>query len=108
VIGGNVQRVHAQTFALGAGCAAIGGTLIGIAFSFTPASGASYLLTDFAIVVLGGLGNIAGTLVGGITLGILQSVGGVVLGDGYRDLVGLVLFLAFLALRPQGLLARAS
>ena len=87
------------------GCAALGGTLIGIAFSFTPVSGATYLLTDFAIVVLGGLGNILGTLIGGITLGVLQSIGGVVLGDGYRDLVGLALFLVVLAFRPQGLLA---
>jgi branched-chain amino acid transport system permease protein len=77
--------------------------LIGIIFSFTPASGANYLLTDFAIVVLGGMGNIFGTLVGGILLGVLQSLAGVTLGDGYRDLVGLVLFLAVLAVRPQGL-----
>ena len=105
MIGVNVRRVHALTFALGAGCAALGGTLIGIAFAFTPVSGATYLLTDFAIVVLGGLGNILGTLIGGITLGVLQSIGGVVLGDGYRDLVGLALFLVVLAFRPQGLLA---
>jgi len=56
-------------------------------------------------VVLGGLGNILGTLIGGITLGVLQSIGGVMLGDGYRDLVGLALFLVVLAFRPQGLLA---
>jgi len=102
-VGVDVRRVHALTFALGAACAAAGGTLIGIIFSFTPASGANYLLTDFAIVVLGGMGNIFGTLVGGILLGVLQSLAGVTLGDGYRDLVGLVLFLAVLAVRPQGL-----
>ena len=102
-VGVDVRRVHSLTFALGAACAAIGGTLIGIIFSFTPASGANYLLTDFAIVVLGGMGNILGTLIGGILLGVLQSLAGVTLGDGYRDLVGLVLFLAMLAVRPQGL-----
>jgi branched-chain amino acid transport system permease protein len=102
-VGVDVRRVHSLTFALGAACAAVGGTLIGIIFSFTPASGANYLLTDFAIVVLGGMGNILGTLVGGILLGILQSLAGVTLGDGYRDLVGLVLFLAVLAVRQQGL-----
>jgi branched-chain amino acid transport system permease protein len=108
VVGVDVRRVHSLTFALGAACAAMGGTLIGIIFSFTPASGANYLLTDFAIVVLGGMGNILGTLLGGILLGVLQSVAGVVLGDGYRDLVGLALFLAVLAIRPQGLLGRSS
>jgi branched-chain amino acid transport system permease protein len=103
--GVDVRRVHALSFALGAACAAMGGTLIGIAFSFSPSSGASYLLSGFAIVVLGGLGNIFATLVAGIALGLLQSLGGVVLGDGYRELVGLVLFLLVLAVRPQGLLA---
>ena len=104
-VGVDVRRVHLLTFALGAACAAIGGTLIGITFSFTPTIGAGYLLTDFAIVVLGGLGNIFGTLVGGITLGVLESFGAVVLGDGYRELIGLLVFLIALALRPQGLLA---
>ncbi len=107
-VGVDVRLVHSLTFALGAACAAIGGTLIGIIFSFTPASGANYLLTDFAIVVLGGMGNILGTLIGGILLGVLQSLAGVTLGDGYRDLVGLVLFLAMLAVRPQGLFGRQA
>jgi branched-chain amino acid transport system permease protein len=104
IVGVNVRRVHALTFCLGTACAGIGGTLIGVALSFTPTSGASYLLTDFAVIVLGGLGNVLGTLVGGIALGVLQSLGGLTLGDGYRDLVGLVLFLAMLSLRPQGFL----
>jgi branched-chain amino acid transport system permease protein len=104
VMGVDVKRVHAQTFALGAACAAIGGVLIGIAFTFTPTVGAVYLLTDFAIIVLGGLGSIAGTLIGGVALSVLQSLGGLALGDGYRDLVGLIIFLAVLAVRPEGLL----
>ena len=104
IVGVNVRRVHALTFALGTAAAGIGGTLIGVAFSFTPSGGATYLLTDFAIIVLGGLGNVLGTLLGGIVIGVLQSLGGLTLGDGYRDLVSLVLFLAVLAVRPQGFL----
>jgi branched-chain amino acid transport system permease protein len=103
VMGVDVKRVHALTFALGAACAAMGGVLIGTAFSFTPSTGATYLLISFAVVVLGGVGNIFGTLIAGIAMGLLQSLGAVVLGDGYRDLVGLVLFLLALALRPQGI-----
>lgn len=102
-LGVDVRRVHALTFALGAACAGMGGTLIGIAFTFTPSSGATYLLIDFAIVVIGGLGSILGTLMGGMVIGVLQSIGGVLLGDGYRDLVALVAFLVVLALRPTGL-----
>jgi len=105
IVGINVARVHTLTFALGAACAGVGGTLMGLAFSFTPASGAAYLLNSFAVVVLGGLGSVFGTLVAGIAIGVLQSLGGVVLGDGYRDAVALVVFLVVLALRPQGLMA---
>lgn len=104
-MGVDVRRVHAFTFALGAACAAMGGVLIGTAFSFTPGSGATYLLVSFAVVVLGGVGNIFGTLIAGIAMGAMQSLGAVLLGDGYRDLVGLVLFLLALALRPQGISA---
>ena len=102
-MGVDVKRVHMLTFALGAACAAMGGVLLGTAFSFTPGSGGTYLLISFAVVVLGGIGNIFGTLIAGIVLGLLQSLGAVLFGDGYRDLVGLVLFLLALALRPNGI-----
>jgi branched-chain amino acid transport system permease protein len=105
-MGVDVKRVHVLTFALGAACAAMGGVLIGTTFSFTPTTGATYLLISFAIVVLGGVGSILGTLVAGIAMGLLQSLGAVLLGDGYRDLVGLLMFLFVLALRPTGLIAK--
>lgn len=105
VLGVDVGRVHALTFALGAACAAMGGVLVGTAFSFAPGSGATWLLVSFAVVVLGGIGNVFGTLVAGLVLGVLQSAGALLFGDGYRDLVGLVLFLLALAFRPQGIVA---
>jgi len=101
-IGVDVNRVRMLTFALGVACAGIGGTLIGTAFQFSPSSGGAYLLNSLAIVVLGGLGNVLGTPFGGLALGALQSVGGLALGDGYRDLVGMALFLLVLAFRPEG------
>ena len=106
-LGVDVQRVQMLSFALGAACAGVGGTLIGTAFQFGPSSGGAYLLNSLAIVVLGGLGNVLGTLAGGLILGFLQGIGGLTLGDGYRDLVGMALFLLVLAFRPDGLLARA-
>jgi branched-chain amino acid transport system permease protein len=105
VMGIEIRSLHAATFALGAGCAAVGGVLIGLIFSFTPSIGGAYLLVDFTIIVLGGLGNIWGTLIAGIAVGVLQGFGGAILGDGYRDLVGLVLFLIVLAIRPSGILS---
>lgn len=107
-VGVNVKHVHAASFALGAACAAVGGVLIGIMFSFTPTTGSAYLLTSFAVVVMGGLGNILGTFMAGILLGVLQSIGAFTLGDGYRELIGLVVFLAVLAFRPAGLFSRRA
>ncbi|HYD95906.1 MAG TPA: branched-chain amino acid ABC transporter permease [Noviherbaspirillum sp.] len=106
IVGVDVERVRGWTLALGAACAALGGVLAGAIFGFTPISGPAYLLNAFAIVVLGGLGNVFGTLVGGVVLGVLQSVGGVAFGDGYRDLVGLLVLLIILGLCPQGLMGR--
>ncbi len=108
VLGVDVGRVYARTYALGTACAGVGGVLVGLAFSFTPTTGTAYLLTGFAVVVLGGLGSVLGTLIGGIGLGVIESVGGAFFGDGYRDFIGLVVFLGFLALRPQGVLGRAE
>ncbi|MNN61197.1 High-affinity branched-chain amino acid transport system permease protein LivH [compost metagenome] len=86
----------------------MGGVLVGTAFAFTPTTGAGYLLTAFTIVVLGGLGSIPGTLIGGVVLGVLQSFGALALGDGYRDLVGLTLFLVVLTFRPAGMFNRGA
>jgi branched-chain amino acid transport system permease protein len=105
-LGVDVGRTQRLTFALGAACAAVGGVLIGSAFQFGPSSGGDYLLNSLAVVVLGGLGNVLGTLIGGLVLGVLQSVGGLAFGDGYRDLVGMAVFLLVLAFKPAGLWTR--
>lgn len=103
VVGVNVQRIYAVTFALAAGCTAVGGVLAGTAFSFDPTAGTGYLLTGFAIVIIGGLGSIGGTLVGGVLVGVLESLGALVFGEGYLDFIGLAVLLIFLAVRPRGL-----
>ncbi len=77
-------------------------------FSFTPSSGVEFLLTGFAVVVLGGVGSVKGTLLGGVALGVVESLGATVFGDGYRLFIGLLAFLVFLSLRPQGLFGRSA
>jgi branched-chain amino acid transport system permease protein len=110
VLGVNAPRIRALTFALGAACAGVGGVLIGVGLTFSPTVGGGYLFNNFAVLVLGGVGSISGTLLGGLVLGLAESLGAVALGDGWRDFVGIAIFLAVLALRPEGLLrpARAS
>ena len=77
--------------------------LIALAFSFAPSTGTAYLITGFAVVVLGGIGSIKGTLVGGLLLGIIESVGAAFVGDGWRVFIGALVVLIVLSIRPQGL-----
>ncbi len=108
VMGIDIRRVYAWIYAAAAACAAVGGVLVGLTFSFDPTAGTTYLLTGFAVVVLGGLGSVKGTFYGGLLLGVIESVGAAFFGDGYRDFIGFVAFLIILSLRPQGLFGRAG
>jgi branched-chain amino acid transport system permease protein len=106
VLGVNVRRVHAATYAAAAAAAAIGGILVGIMFSFSPTSGTTWLITGFAVVVLGGAGSVKGTLIGGLILGVLESLGATITGDGWRTFIGYAVFLIVLSIRPSGLFGR--
>lgn len=108
VVGVPVRRMYAFTYCLAAGVAGLGGALLALVFSFTPGSGVEYLLTGFAVVVLGGLGSIKGTVLGGLLLGVVESLGASLFGDGYRLLIGLLLILVLLTTRPQGLFGQRA
>ncbi|MBO33032.1 MAG: branched-chain amino acid ABC transporter permease [Rhodospirillaceae bacterium] len=102
-MGINVNNIYAITAAIGAATAALGGTLIGMTFSFTPTTGFPWLLKGFVVVVLGGMGNIIGTLAGGLILGLSEGIGAAFVGTGYRDMIGYIIFLLVLMFRPTGL-----
>jgi branched-chain amino acid transport system permease protein len=108
VLGVNVRRVHVFVYSLAGACAAIGGVLVGLTFDFTPTTGLTYLLTGFAVVVLGGLGSVKGTFLGALLIGLVESIGAAFFGDGYRDFIGFVAFLVVLSVRPQGLFRRVQ
>ncbi|MEC3993759.1 branched-chain amino acid ABC transporter permease [Actinacidiphila sp. DG2A-62] len=108
LMGIDIRQVYAVTFALGAAVTAVGGVLLGVTYSFTPTTGTSYLLIGIAVVVLGGVGSVAGTFAGALLLGLVQSLAAAQFGGGYRDLSVYLLFFVVLALRPQGLLARRA
>jgi branched-chain amino acid transport system permease protein len=106
VLGVDITRVNMFVYGLAGACAAVGGVLVGLTFQFSPTTGTTYLLTGFVVVVLGGLGSVKGTFVGGILLGVIESLGAAFIGDGYRDFVGFVAFLIILSFRPQGLFGK--
>ncbi len=84
---------------------AIAGIFLGIRTSFDPAAGPSRLIFGFEAVIIGGLGNLWGTLIGGIILGVSQNIGAKI-NPGWQLLAGHVAFLVVLAVRPKGLFHR--
>jgi branched-chain amino acid transport system permease protein len=107
LLGHNVGRVYALTLAGAAALAAAGGVMTGVAQSFTPTSGLPLLLIGFAVMALAGIGSVGGVLLGGITLGVLQSISTDLFGGGWRDFVVYTVFFLALSFRPTGLFRRA-
>ena len=106
LMGINTQRVYAYAFAISTVSAAVAGVFFGMTFPFTPTSGISLLTIAFGTVIIGGLGSMLGTLVGGMILGLVQTIGGYLLGPATQMLLVYVIILFILAFRPQGLFGR--
>lgn len=108
LVGVNVNRVYALTFGIGTACVAVAGGLTVPFLSLTPTVGEQFTILAFVIVVLGGLGNVVGAMVGGVVIGLVQTVGALYLpGTGSLILVFAV-FVLVLFFRPQGLFGAAS
>jgi branched-chain amino acid transport system permease protein len=105
LMGVNRGMIYTLTFALGSSLAALGGALLGPVFIVTPTMGNIVALKAFAIVILGGLGDIVGATIGGFVLAFAEEFGGAYLSSGYRDAMGFVLIAIVLLIRPQGLFA---
>jgi branched-chain amino acid transport system permease protein len=102
----NTDRVFAFTFGIASALAAIAGVFLGLTFPFTPVSGMSFLIIALGVVVLGGLGSIAGTFIGGITFGLAQTLGGHFFGIAAQMLVAYTMVLVVLAVIPRGIFGR--
>ncbi|MEW5719353.1 MAG: branched-chain amino acid ABC transporter permease [Chloroflexota bacterium] len=103
LMGIDIQRVYLLSFVMGAALAGVAGALVAVGYSIEPAMGMSWTLKSLVVMVLGGLGSITGTFIGGIILGVTESATGFFLSLTYREVVGLVLFLLVLVFRPEGL-----
>ncbi|MCL1896263.1 MAG: branched-chain amino acid ABC transporter permease [Clostridiales bacterium] len=107
LLGVNTKRMYIYAMCLTVVTTSIAGMLVGMTFPFYPTTGTSYLIIAFGVVVIGGMGSLVGTLIGGIILGLAQLVGGTLLGPTYQQLIGFIVLLVVLAIRPQGLLSKA-
>jgi branched-chain amino acid transport system permease protein len=103
LMGIDIHKVYLLSFVLGAALAGVAGTLVSVGYSIEPAMGMYWTLKGLIVMVLGGLGSITGTFVGGLILGVTESATSFFISGNYRQVVGLLLFLLVLIFRPQGL-----
>ena len=106
LMGIQIGTVHTATFALGSGLAAAAGALLGPVYVAYPTMGDLAALKAFAIVILGGLGSIAGATAGGFILALAEELGAGYISSGYRDAMGFVLIILILIFKPTGLFAQ--
>ena len=101
------RHLYSMAMAFALATVAIAGVFIGIRTTFSPSAGPLRLIFAYEAVIIGGLGSLWGTLVGGVVLGIAQVIGDHI-NQGWGMLFGHLVFLAILAFRPQGLFARQA
>ena len=107
LMGINVRRMSILAFGIGAALAGTAGALIAPTYYIFPQVGSTFTLKAFVIVVLGGMGSVIGATLGGVLIGVAESVGGLYFGGGWKDVVVFVLFLLVLLFKPSGLLGKS-
>lgn len=107
LVGVDTRRTYGLAFGLGVALTAFGGAVILPYITVSPTIGGQFVVLMFTVVALGGLGSVAGALAGGITVGVVQSMSTLVFPIQLQNLCLFVIFIAVLALRPQGLIKGA-
>lgn len=108
VIGLDVEHLYALTFGLGSACVAVAGCASLALTEVTPAAGPAYTMLGFAIVIVGGLGSMAGALLAGLVIGVSEALAGLFFAPSAKSLVSFGLLILVLLFRPQGLLGRQA
>ena len=110
LVGIDLRHIYALTFAIGAAFAGVAGGIISTSQSLTPTAGDPYTLQSFAVVILGGLGRVSATVVGGLAFGLIEVLGQSApgLGSGYAGAIAFVVLVIVLVVRPRGLLGRLA
>jgi branched-chain amino acid transport system permease protein len=107
LMGIDVRKMSVLAFGIGAALAGTAGALISPTYYIFPQVGAAFTLRAFVIVVLGGMGSIVGATLGGLIIGVTESLAAVYIASGLKELVVFVLFLGILLFKPAGLLGKS-
>ena len=103
LVGIDVAHVYAMTFGLGTACVAVAACLLMPTYYVNPNVGDAFVLVAFTIVVLGGMGSVPGALIGGLIVGVVESLSGLFLGESLGQIGIFLIFIAVLLVRPNGL-----
>ncbi|MFD4839027.1 branched-chain amino acid ABC transporter permease [Achromobacter sp. NPDC058515] len=103
LMGIDVEKVYALSFGIGMACLGAAACFLLPAYYVNPQVGSGFVLVAFTIVVLGGMGSFVGALAGGLLIGVVESIGGLFLGDSLGQMGIFAIFIAVLLFRPQGL-----
>jgi len=102
----NPSKIYALTFAFGSGLAGLSGSLLSLTQAFSPNIAGGLTLRAFIVSILGGLGRIEGAFLGGIILGIVETMSSYVIGESYKNAIAFGLMVLMLIIKPSGLLGR--
>ena len=108
VIGLDVKRLYALTFGIGAACVGAAGTMMSLITDVTPMLGPAYTLLAFVIVITGGLGSMAGALIGGVLIGLTEAIAGLLFTPSAKSMFSFAILVLVLLLRPQGILGKRT
>jgi len=103
LMGIHVERTFAITFGIGAALAGLAGVLLAPIYTLSPGIGGNFIFAAFAVVVLGGLGSVAGAYAGGMIVGVVESFAGFYIDPELKQAVWFLIFLAVLVFKPSGL-----
>lgn len=103
IIGTNINRLYGICFGIGAACVGAAGALLVPLMPAKATMGAPYTMISFVIVILGGMGSLIGALVGGLIIGVAESLGTVFLPSSMKQIVSFTIMIVILLFRPQGL-----
>lgn len=106
LMGVNVNRVSAIVFSVSSALGAAAGALVGALLAIAPGVGEGLAVKGFAVLILGGLGSVPGAIVGGVVLGISESLAAGFISSAYKDVIAFLVMIVVLLFRPEGLLGK--